>query len=131
MTLEEKDPFIAAYKKILSPSKTLFQKEYTYLGDTYGELFALAAGLKKTLARRGPEKSVCLCTENKAVVAASILASLSGACSLILPYAFSTHALMEMYEATGFDAAIADHPEEMPGVEMITPMAGNPADLNP
>jgi len=131
MTLEEKDPFIAAYKKILSPSKTLFQKEYTYLGDTYGELFALAAGLKKTLARRGPEKSVCLCTENKAVVAASILASLSGACSLILPYAFSTHALMEMYEATGFDAAIADHPEETPGVEMITPMAGNPADLNP
>jgi len=37
---------------------------------------------------------------------------------------------MEMYEATGFDAAIADHPEETPGVEMITPMAGNPADLN-
>ena len=131
MTLEEKDPFITAYKKILSPSKTLCQKEFTYFGSTYGEIFALAAGLKKTLTRRGAEKSVCLCTENKVVVAASVLASLSGACKLILPYAFSSHALMEMYDATGFDAAIADHPEEMPGVEIITPFAGNISDLSP
>ncbi len=27
--------------------------------------------------------------------------------------------LMEMYEAAGFDAAITDRPEEMPGVEII------------
>jgi acyl-coenzyme A synthetase/AMP-(fatty) acid ligase len=131
MTLEEKAPFIAAYKKILTPSKTLCQKEFTYSGDTYGEIFELAAGLKKTLTRRGVEKSVCLCTENKAVIAAAVLASLSGACRLILPHSFSTHALMEMYEAVGFDTAIADHPEEMPGVEIITPTAGNPDDLNP
>jgi len=131
MTLEEKDPFIPAYKKILSPSKTLCQKEFTYSGSTYGEIFELAAGLKKTLTRRGAEKSICLCTENKAVVAASVLAALSGACKLILPYAFSSHALMEMYDATGFDAAIADHPEEMPGVEIITPFAGNIHDLSP
>jgi acyl-coenzyme A synthetase/AMP-(fatty) acid ligase len=131
MTLEEKDPFITAYKKILSPSKTLCQKEFTHSGSTYGEIFELAAGLKKTLTRRGAEKSICLCTENKAVVAASVLASLSGACKLILPYAFSSHALMEMYDATGFDAAIADHPEEMPGVEIITPFAGNIHDLSP
>lgn len=131
MTLEEKDPFIPAYKKILCPSKTLCQKEFTYSGPTYGEIFELAAGLKKALTRRGAEKSVCLCTENKAVVAASVLASLSGACKLILPYAFSSHALMEMYDVTGFDAAITDHPEEMPGVEIITPFAGNIHDLSP
>lgn len=131
MTTEIKDHFISSYKNILAPSKTLCQKEFIYGGYTYGEIFELAAGLKKTLARRGPEKSVCLCTENKAVIAASVLASLSGACRLILPYSFSPHALMEMYEAVGFDSAIADHPEDMPGIEIITPSRGNPGDLNP
>lgn len=131
MTMENIDLFSAACKKILSPSKTLCQKEYIYSGATYGEVLELAAGLKQTLTRRGAQKSVCLCTENKAVVAAAVLASLAGACTLILPYAFSTHALMEMYEATGFDAAIADRPEELPGVEIVTPLTGNPADLNP
>ncbi len=131
MTIEEKDPFRIAYQKIFAPSKTIYQKEFTYSGFTYGEIFELAAGLKKKLARRGNEKLVCLCTENKAVVAASILCSLSGACRLILPYALSSHALMEMYEAAGFDAAITDRPEEMPGVEIITPTTGNPDDLKP
>ena len=131
MPTEEKDHFIAACKRIFTPSKTLCQKEFTHSGHTYGEIFSLAAGLRKTLTRRGAEKSVCLCTENKAVIAASVLASLSGACRLILPHSFSAHALMEMYEAVGFDAAIADHPEEMPGVDIITPQAGNPDDLNP
>ncbi len=130
MTLE-KSPFVNAYPKILTPSKTLCRKEFTYSGHTYGEIYELAAGLKKTLSRRGTEKAVCLCTENKAVVAASVLASLAGACILILPHSFSSNAIMEMQEATGFDAAIADHPEEMPGVEIITPRAGNPADLHP
>ncbi|HRS84038.1 MAG TPA: hypothetical protein P5238_11195, partial [Smithellaceae bacterium] len=119
------------YRKLMSVSKALCRKEFTCSGDTYGEVFSMAAGLKKTLSGRGAEKSVCLCTENKAVVAASILASLAGAFRLILPYSFSAHALLEMYEAAGFDAAIADRPEEMPGVEMITPTAGDRADLNP
>jgi len=131
MTLKEKDLFSTAYKKILTPSKTLCPKEFTYSGDTYGEVFELAAGFKKTLAGSGAGKSVCLYTENKAVVAASVIASLYGACNLILPYAFSSHALMEMCEATGFEAAIADRPEEMPGVETITPVAGDIADLHP
>ncbi|MDD2275829.1 MAG: fatty acid--CoA ligase family protein [Smithellaceae bacterium] len=131
MSAELKDPFMTAYRKLLSVPKALCRKEFTCSGDTYGEVFSLAAGLKKTLSGRGAEKSVCLCTENKAVFAASLLAALAGGCNLILPYSFSTHALLEMYEATGFDAAIADRPEEMPGVEMITPTAGDPADLNP
>ncbi|MRR16118.1 MAG: long-chain fatty acid--CoA ligase [Deltaproteobacteria bacterium] len=131
MAIDEKDRFNTAYKKILVPSKTICQKEFTYCGHTYGEIFELAAGLRKILIRRGAEKSVCLCTENKAMIAASILASLSGACQLILPYSFSAHALMEMYETVGFDTAIADHPEEMPGVEIITPVTGNPDELNP
>lgn len=131
MTPKKQNPFVSAFHKILTPSKTLCPKEFAYAGDTYGEVFRLAAGLKKTFVKSEAEKSVCLCTENKTVVAASVIASLYGACNLILPYAFSAHALMEMYEATGFETAIADHPEDMPGVEIVTPEAGDLSDLHP
>jgi len=128
----KKDHFINSYKKILAPSKTLCQKDFIFSGYSYGEIFELAAGLKKTLSRRGEEKTLCLCTENKAVIASCILASLAGSCQLIFPYAFSAHALAEMYDAVGFNTAIADHPEEMPaGVKIITPLAGKISDIDP
>lgn len=128
----QKDHFTSLYNKILAPPKTLCHKDFTLSGYSYGEVFELAAGIKKILSRRGEEKTLCLCTEKKAVTAACILASLSGACQLILPYSFSSHALMEMYEAVGFNAAISDHPEEIPsGVEIITPLPGSMADIIP
>jgi hypothetical protein len=130
MTDTKKDYFINSYKNILAPTKTLCQKDFTFSGYSYGEVFELAAGLKKTLSRRGEEETLCICTENKAVIAACILASLAGSCRLILPYAFSAHALSDMYDAVGFNFAIADHPEEMPaGVEIITPLAGKISDI--
>ncbi|MGD0169835.1 MAG: hypothetical protein ABSE54_08940 [Smithella sp.] len=119
----KEDSFISLYKNTLAPSKVVCQKEFTFSGYSYGDVFELAAGLKKTLARRGQEKVLCLCTVNKAVTAACVLASLAGSCKLILPYSFSAHAVTEMYDATGFNFAIADHPEEMPaGVETIMPL---------
>jgi acyl-coenzyme A synthetase/AMP-(fatty) acid ligase len=117
------DSFINLYKRILAPSKTVCQSDFTFSGYSYGDVFGLAAGLKKALARRGKEKTLCLCTTNKAVAAACVLSSLTGSCKLILPYSFSAHALAEMYETVGFDFAIADQPEEMPAeVEVITPV---------
>lgn len=116
------DPFIDLYKNILTPPETVYQKEFIFSGQSYGDVFELAAGLKKTLSERGTEKVLCLCTMDKAVVAASILASLAGYCKLVLPYSFSASVIKEMYDATGFDCAIADHPEEIPtGVEIIKP----------
>jgi acyl-coenzyme A synthetase/AMP-(fatty) acid ligase len=132
MTGVKKDRFINLYEKILAPSKSICQKEFTFSGYTYGDVFALAAGLKKTLERRGTENILCLCTANKAVTAACVLASLAGSCKLILPYSFSVHAMTEMYDATGFNSAISDHPEEMPaGVEIITPLPAAPENINP
>jgi acyl-coenzyme A synthetase/AMP-(fatty) acid ligase len=132
MTDAKKDSFINLYKKILAPSKTVYQKDFTFSGYSYGDVFELAAGLKKTLARRGKEKTLCLCTTNKAVTTACVLASLAGSCKLVLPYSFSAHAITEMYEATGFNFAIADHPEEMPeAVEIITPLPATMENINP
>lgn len=123
MTPEKKDTLPAACQKVLLPSKAFLNKKFTYSGHTYGDIFQMAAGFKRLLGQNSVPKPVCLCTTNKAVLAASLIASLYSACDIILPYAFSSHALMEVREATGFEIAIADpdHPEDMPGVEMINP----------
>ena len=126
----KKNSFISYYKQILVLSPNTGQKEFTFSGYSYEDVFALAAGLRKTLAERRGEKIICLCTTNKAVTAACVLASLTGACNLILPYSFSAHAMKEMSEATGFNFAIADNPEEIPaGVEIITPFPAAPEDI--
>jgi acyl-coenzyme A synthetase/AMP-(fatty) acid ligase len=132
MTNTKKNSFINLYKKILSPSKSICRKDFIFSGYSYGDVFELAAGLKKTLvARRRSEKTLCLCTANKAVNAACVLASLAGSCQLILPYSFSTQALTEMYNAVGFDFAVTDHPEEMPaGVEIVTPLSAPVKNIN-
>jgi len=132
MVTQHKEKFDNFYKNILNPYADLCRREFTLSGYSYGEVFELAAGIKTMFAGRGREKTLCLCTEKKSVTAACVLASLAGACQLILPYSFSAHALMEMQEATGFDAAIADHPEELPsGVEVITPLSGKISELKP
>jgi len=129
---DNKDHFTSLYLKLLTPAKTLRRREFTYAGYSYGEVFELAAGIKKMFSERSGGKNLCLATENKAVIAACILAALNGSCQLILPYSFSAQALQEMYNTVGFNTAIADRPEEMPdGVEIITPVAGKISDIDP
>ncbi len=120
--------FQSMYKEILTPSEALGEKDFIHSAYSYGDIFELAAGISKALSRQSGEKTVCLCTENKAFIAAGVLASLAGSCRLILPYSFSRNALKEMREAAGFNAAIADHPAEMPaGVEIVEPSRVSPA----
>ncbi len=128
----KKDFFINLYKNIFVPSKAVCKKDFTFSGYSYRDVFELAAGIKKTMARHGKEKTLCLCTTNKAVTAACVLASLAGSCQLILPYSLSGHALAEMYDAAGFDFVVADRPEEIPaGVEIITPVAAAMENIKP
>jgi acyl-coenzyme A synthetase/AMP-(fatty) acid ligase len=130
MTGVKKDSFVRAYEKIFAPSKAVLQKDFTYCRYSYGDVFALAAGLKNTLPRHKGEKTICLCTTNTAVIAACVLASLAGACQLVLPYSFASHTITEMLNTIGFDFAIADHPEEMPtDVKTITPFPAATDDI--
>jgi acyl-coenzyme A synthetase/AMP-(fatty) acid ligase len=132
MTAVKKKPFDVLYKNIPALSGKVSRKEFTLSGYTYGDVFALAAGLRKTLSKTAGGKLICLGTANKAVTAASILAALTGACQLILPHSFSARALTEMSEATGFRYAIADRPEEMPvGVDILTPSPADPEEISP
>jgi acyl-coenzyme A synthetase/AMP-(fatty) acid ligase len=132
MTDTRENSFISFYKNILAPPKTIYQKEFIFSGYSYGDVFELAAGLKKDLLRKNGEKVICLWTVDKAVTAACLLASLAGFCKLILPYSFSAHAIKEMHDATGFNFAVADHPEGIPaGVEIVAPRRVAGKNANP
>ncbi len=98
-------------------------KKFVRAGATSRDVYAMAAGLRLALAgRKDPEEAVCLAAENKAIIAAALLASLAGGPTLLLPYAFSAKALLQLQQATGFTTAIADTPREFPkGVEAICP----------
>jgi acyl-coenzyme A synthetase/AMP-(fatty) acid ligase len=104
-------------------------KEFIHSGDTFGEVYAMAAWLRAALS--GPEHqgtAVCLAAENKAVIAAALLASLAGGPTLLLPYAFSANALARMQQATGFTIAVSDVIREFPkGVQVICPQSKGPA----
>jgi acyl-coenzyme A synthetase/AMP-(fatty) acid ligase len=104
-------------------------KEFIHSGATFGEVYAMAAWLHAALS--GPEHqgtAVCLAAENKAVIAAALLASLAGGPTLLLPYAFSANALARMQQTTGFTIAVSDVVREFPkGVQVICPQSKGPA----
>ena len=110
-------------------------KEFIRSGATFGEVYVMAAGLRAVLA--APEyqgASICLAVDNKAVMAAVLLAALyssqSNGPTLLLPFALSTKALSRMQQLTGFAAAICDVDRDLPeGTTIIRPSAGTAAEL--
>ncbi len=100
-------------------------REFIRSGATFGEVYAMAASLRTALA--GPEyqgASVCLAADDKAIIAAALLASLAGGPRLLLPYAFSAKALTKMQQVTGFNIAISDAKRDFrEGVHVICPQS--------
>src|SRR5665647_2897331 len=100
-------------------------REFIHGGATFGELYAMASWLRAAFADRQNRGTVCLATEDKAIIAAALLASLAGGPVLLLPYAFSGQALAGMQQTTGFTVAITDTPRDFPpGIEIIQPRRG-------
>jgi acyl-coenzyme A synthetase/AMP-(fatty) acid ligase len=108
-------------------------KEFIRSGATFGEVYAMATGLRAVLA--GPEyqgTSICLAVDDRAVMAAVLLAALHpsqpNGPTLLLPFALSTPALARMQQLTGFTAAITDVDRDLPeGTTIIRPSAGTSA----
>ncbi len=98
-------------------------QEFIRAGATFGEVYAMAAGLREFFAGLGPQGAAVCCTaENKALLAAALLASLAGGPTLLLPYAFSAKALAQLQQATGFTTALSDIPRDFPeGVRVLGP----------
>lgn len=98
-------------------------REFIRSGATFAEVYAMAASLRTALANSEYQgASVCLAADNKAIIAAALLASLGGGPGLLLPYAFSAKVLAKMQQVTGFNIAISDVKRDFPeGVHVICP----------
>jgi len=99
------------------------EHEYVLSGCSFAEVYRMAGWLKELYSSADfSADTICLAAENKAVIAAALLASLDGGPVLLLPFAFSSHVLAEMQEATGFVYAITDVERDFPdGTKLIQP----------
>jgi acyl-coenzyme A synthetase/AMP-(fatty) acid ligase len=92
------------------------EKEFVFSGYTFQDVYQMAAGLRSTLSKFAADgPPVCLFVENRAGIAAAVLASLAGAPPIVLPYAHSAQVLTEVHRITGATRAIVDSPKELPG----------------
>jgi acyl-coenzyme A synthetase/AMP-(fatty) acid ligase len=91
-------------------------------GRNIGEITALAVGIRETLVcRAAPARQpVCLCLEDRSMLLAALLASLSGGPRFILPHAFNRQVLDEVREVIPFERILTDTVLEIPdGVQEI------------
>jgi acyl-coenzyme A synthetase/AMP-(fatty) acid ligase len=104
-------------------------REFVCSGKTFAEVYALAAELLVLYAQVGCQgQSVCLAAEDKALIAAALLASLAGGPVLLLPYAFSRAALARLHKTAPFRLVLADAGRDFPpGVELLWPQRGGAA----
>ncbi len=103
------------------------EREFVIPGRTYGEVYETAAGLLETCRTSGmaPGEPLCLCTEDKVLVAAGVLASLAGGPLLVVPYALSERGIRETAEAMGVRFGLAEREMALPaGIRCITPARG-------
>jgi len=98
-------------------------KEYVASGYIYSDVYSIAAGFRKRFSRKNmADKPVCICTEDKGIIMAALLASLAGGPVFILPYSLSAKALVETRDGMRFTHAITDGSIDLPeGIEGIYP----------
>lgn len=98
--------------------------EHAFVIDTtsYADLYAMAGSIACSCRDRVRERFVCLCAEDKSVVAAALMASLAGGPALVIPYSFNVNVLMELQRLTGYRHAIVDADRPLPqGVDSFEP----------
>ena len=95
------------------------KREFIRGGMRYVDLYRMAAHILYDLE---DETAVCLCTDDRAVVSAAVLAALAGGPQLILPYALSPGVLDEIRGMTGHRCAItAGNASAASGVRTFVP----------
>ncbi len=98
-------------------------REFLCGGTTIGEVYEMAGQILSVLKKQREQvDTICLAVENKALIAAAILASLGGGPSLLLPFAVSGRALSGMHKQGLLGTVITDSPRDIPaGVKVISP----------
>lgn len=97
-------------------------KEFICNGTSFHSIYLMALFLKEKLEKVPNDVPVCIFTDDKSIIAAAVLAYLSGGPALVLPYSFSDIVLDEVKATLGFSIAIIDKSRKLPpGIEGIIP----------
>lgn len=103
--------------------------EFIKSSFTYRDIYTMATDIKTTLS--GIDDTVCLYTENKAIIAASILASLASDFFVILPYSLSTQAIQEIVTHHHVQTVVTDQKDKIPsGINPVIPKIKNAAPIS-
>jgi uncharacterized 2Fe-2S/4Fe-4S cluster protein (DUF4445 family) len=116
----EKDTIALMMERLLSgPARP--GQAYCMPGCNYDDLYRMARRIKAFFdGQKNDSVPVCLCSDDRAVMAAALLASLAGGPELLLPHALSATALLELHQLTGFSRAITTSGDLLPaGVTVI------------
>jgi acyl-coenzyme A synthetase/AMP-(fatty) acid ligase len=110
------------YQDIFPPSQEP-NREFILNGCTYEAVYRLAAGIRRLQNSSAESRAViCLCTEDKALIAAAMVASIAGGPHLVLPFAFSRQAIEEVLDTIPLSFLLSDRPGDFPpGTEVIIP----------
>ncbi len=83
-------------------------------GPDRKRVFGMAAALHAALAADGENGPVCVATNDRALLAAALLAGLAGGPPLLLPPGLSGRILEQMRKQTGFQTIITDRRDRLP-----------------
>lgn len=115
------EPFLKQLEKIVAgpahPDNFYILSKYTH-----ADIYAMAADFQQKYFSGEEQETVCLCVNDRAVMAAALLAALTRPVTLVIPYSFSETVLARVHQAHGFSKAIARSRTSLPrGVENIFP----------
>ncbi len=90
--------------------------------SSFADIYSLTAGIGEIFSSLNGGKPVCLCTDSRALTAATLLASYLKGIQVILPNSFSENTLDEIRDSMDISAIITDIPDSLPTtVEKIKP----------
>ena len=113
------DGWQAVVTRLFAPSQE--DRGFLLGGARFGDIQSLAACLRFQLGDC-QEQPVCLATEDKALIAAALLARLAGGPPLLLPYALSDQALLALHQATGCCRVVTGQVRDLPRpMDMVVP----------
>ncbi|MBN2040507.1 MAG: acyl--CoA ligase [Spirochaetes bacterium] len=104
--------FLKYYEKLLN-GPDIPENNYVVSGFSYADIYEFASGLLNIFNKNTENETLCLCTDNKAYIAASLLASIAGGPAVLLPHAYSNNVIKEMKDSIGFDYLFTDIPERI------------------
>lgn len=113
--------------KTLAASPKDPEREYVLSSRTYNDVYAMAADFQTRLFAPDTHTSVCLCTTDRAVTAAVLLAALTRPATVILPHTFSQSVIERIDMEHGLSGAILEDPLKLPENVKNVPAGRPPA----